>query len=176
MRNLFATTVLSIGLAALAIPPAIAQSGDAAAAKPQQHRQMRHHKKSAFGPSQRVEARLAYLKTALNITDAQAPQWNAFADFQRKRAREMEEHMKSWHERAGQEPRHREFTAIERIEFRQKRLAEALHRLNEQLEVVKPLYEALSPEQKKVADEVLAQHRGRRPEAGFRHRGPRHGD
>ena len=174
MQKLFAMTVLSLGLAALALPPANAQSGDPAAAKRQDHRPMRHHKDRAFGISDRVEARLAYLKTALKITDAQTPQWNAYADFRRNQAREMTERMKSWRARDGEQRGHREFNAIERIEFMQSRLAESLHRLNQLLEVEKPLYESLSPEQKKVADEVLAPHRHHRAESGFRHRGPRH--
>jgi len=173
MRKLLATTVCSLGLAALAVPAAFAQADDPAAARPQSHRQARHHEKRPFSlPSERVEARIAYLKTALEITDAQAPQWNAYAEFLRSQAREKDQRIKSWHERAQRErgPRRREFTAIERIEFAQQHLADALHRLNEQLAVEKPLYEALSPEQKRVADEVLAHGHGRR---GFRHEGPR---
>jgi len=174
MHKLFTMTVFSLGLAALAVPPASAQSGDPAGARSQDHRSMRHHEKRAFGINDRVEAKLAYLKTALKITDAQTPQWNAYADFRRNQAREMEERMKSRRARAGEKRGHREFTAIERIEFMQSRLAESLHRLNQLLEVEKPLYESLSPEQKKVADEVLAPHRHHRAESGFRHRGPRH--
>src|SRR4051794_24648459 len=37
-------------------------------------------------PSERVEARLAYAKTALKITDAQQPQWESFANVLRKHA------------------------------------------------------------------------------------------
>jgi hypothetical protein len=33
-----------------------------------------------FTKGKRIEARLAYLRTALKITDAQQPQWNANAD------------------------------------------------------------------------------------------------
>ena len=32
------------------------------------------------GFTEHLDARLAYLKTELKITDQQAPQWNAFAD------------------------------------------------------------------------------------------------
>jgi hypothetical protein len=39
----------------------------------------------------RADARLAALKTELTITDAQLPQWNAFADAIRAAARSMEE-------------------------------------------------------------------------------------
>jgi hypothetical protein len=53
------------------------------------------------------------------------------------------------------------------MEFAQKRLAASSARLDETLTAAKPLYAALSPEQQKIADELLAS-RG--------HRGPgRHG-
>jgi exonuclease VII small subunit len=63
-------------------------------------------------------------------------------------------------------------TAIERMERGQARLAAASARLNETLSAAKPLYAALSPEQQKIADELLAprrygesRHRGGHPRA-----------
>jgi len=40
-------------------------------------------------PSEHVEGRIAFLKTELKITDAQLPQWNAFADALRNSAGQM---------------------------------------------------------------------------------------
>src|ERR1019366_10282291 len=42
-------------------------------------------------PSQMIEARLAYIKTALQITPAQTAQWNAVADVMRKQAKARDE-------------------------------------------------------------------------------------
>jgi uncharacterized membrane protein YccC len=63
-------------------------------------------------------------------------------------------------------------TAIERMERGQARLAAASKRLNETLSAAKPLYAALSPEQQKIADELLTprrhgmpHHRGGHPRA-----------
>jgi hypothetical protein len=39
--------------------------------------------------AEHIEGRLAFLKTELKITDAQAPQWNAFADAVRANAKAM---------------------------------------------------------------------------------------
>jgi len=39
--------------------------------------------------TQHIEGRLAFLKTELKITDAQAPQWNAYADALRANAKRM---------------------------------------------------------------------------------------
>jgi hypothetical protein len=44
-------------------------------------------------PSQHIEGRLAFLKTELKITDAQTPQWNAYADALRANAKRMSELM-----------------------------------------------------------------------------------
>src|SRR5215831_17005918 len=41
-------------------------------------------------PGERIDARLAYLKTALKITPAQEPQWNALADVLRRQARDRD--------------------------------------------------------------------------------------
>src|SRR5258708_7938518 len=44
-----------------------------------------------MGMGDHVEGRLAFLKTELNITDAQTAQWNAFADVVRGNAKAMKE-------------------------------------------------------------------------------------
>jgi hypothetical protein len=46
-----------------------------------------------MNPSQHVEGRLAFLKAELKITEAQAPQWNAYADAVRANAKRMGELM-----------------------------------------------------------------------------------
>lgn len=117
-------------------------------------------------PTERVDARLAYIKAALKITDAQQPQWQAFADAMRKSAAEREQKMKERHEKMMQwrkqmaqgKPQHEHLrpTLVERLDRAQKRHADAIERLNARAAVVKPLYASLSPEQQKVADVVLA--------------------
>ena len=44
-------------------------------------------------PSQHISGRLAFLKAELRITEAQAPQWNAFADALRANAKRMGDSM-----------------------------------------------------------------------------------
>ena len=65
---------------------------------------MRQHEgKHAFTkPSERIEARLAYIRTALKITDAQQAQWNAFAETLRNQARSADQRMQEF--RAQREP------------------------------------------------------------------------
>ena len=50
-------------------------------------------------PTERVEARLAYIKTALKITDAQQAQWDGFANVLRKQARDMDQRIQKFRRR-----------------------------------------------------------------------------
>jgi len=170
MKLSIVSALAALSLAVAAAPPAVAQS-QPPSASPQRPAHVHH----AFGlPSERVEARLAYMKTALKISDAQVPQWEAFANVVRKHAKQGDERVEARRARmeqakaqGGERPR---LTAIERLERRQQLLTAAAARLAELLTVQKPLYAALSPEQQQVADEVFAPrfHRGR-------HRGGRRG-
>jgi hypothetical protein len=111
-------------------------------------------------PGERVEAQLAYLKTALKITDAQLSQWNAYADMMRKQAAAMDTKIKAMHTEGAQHTERRQHSAIDRLERQQQFLAAAAARLNERIAVEKPLYAVLTDEQKHVADQVLAPRRG----------------
>lgn len=128
-------------------------------------------------PSERVEARLAYIRTALKITDAQNAQWESFANVLRNHARDMDRRIQERRAQAHQGPRRdfRNVSAIERLERQQQRMQARSARLNEVIAAAKPLYAALSPEQKQVADEMLAaQGRGghhRHHPRGMHHRG-----
>ena len=158
----------SIGAVVLAA--ALATAGGAFA-------QDRHEQRPFSKPTERVEARLAYVKEALKITDAQKAQWNAYADAQRKLAAEREKQFGEWRQKMaerrqqraeGKAPEERPRpSAIERLDRAGKMHADAIARVNAQLAAIKPLYASLSAEQKKVADEVLVPQQRRH---GF-HRG-----
>jgi hypothetical protein len=168
MNKLILTALVSAGLAA-AVPQSMAQTAGAEGRPQARHSaHAQHHGQHAFrSPTERVEARLAHLKTALKITDAQQPQWDAFAETQRKQAREATERMQAREAQVAERQKGARPTAVQKMERRQAMLAAASARLNETLAVTKPLYAALSPDQQKIADELLAP-RGR---GGFHHRG-----
>lgn len=110
----------------------------------------------AFGASERVEARLAYLKTALAITDLQQPQWQQFADVLRRHARDMDERRQQRLAQAQQQSASAAtVSAIDRLERRQQQMAARYHRLGEVITAAKPLYAVLSPEQQQVADTLM---------------------
>ena len=138
--------------------------------------------------TERLEARLAYMRTALKITDAQQSQWDGFANVLRKHAGVMDERMGQRRAAMGermkqrqaagaqhgaQRPEHRHVSAIERLESTQQRMAARSARLNEVITAAKPLYASFSPEQKQVADGMLARH-GKGGHHQRHHRGGQH--
>jgi hypothetical protein len=153
MSKLLDATLLSVCLAAAS--SAIAQTApiSAAPAFGQAHRTAER----AFSrPTERVEARLAYVKTAIKITEAQQSLWDAYAALVRKNTQDMEQRFKTMHADDSAHANHLRPNAIERLERAQSFHAEAVTRINQLLAVEKPLYAALSPEQQKVADVVLS--------------------
>jgi len=102
-----------------------------------------------------VEGRIAYLKAELKITDAQEPLWTAFAETLRGNAQAMNQRM-------GQMMTMRTAAALpERIEAREMLMTSHLEALRKTKAALLPLYAALSDEQKKTADEILAPMPGR---------------
>ena len=167
MKKLFATSLVAMGLAAAF--PAFAQTADPAAAPAGPGMMHRHHER-ALKPTDRVEARLAYMRTALKITAAQQSQWDAYAGVLRKQASTMETRMqerRAMTEKTAGE--HKRPTLVERHERARARMVTMTQHMDELLAVEKPLYAALSPEQQRVADEVLSP-RGH----GGAHGGPGH--
>jgi LTXXQ motif family protein len=164
MNKLFIGTLVSVGFAA-ATPLLLAQGTGGTTNAPQaphmqQHRHMEHMQRPFSRPTERIEARLAYLKTALKITDAQQPQWDAFANVLRKQAGNREQRMQAWHAKMGEQKQR--VTAIDRLERRQAMLTAASQNLQEVIAAAKPLYAVLTPEQQQVADQLFARrgHRG----------------
>lgn len=104
----------------------------------------------------RIEGRIAFLKTELKITNAQAAAFDAVANAMRENDRAM---------RAGFEARQQQgqqANLLDRLDQRQKG-AEAMASAAGKLKAAwAPLYASLSDEQKKTADELYAPHGGHR--------------
>ena len=173
MNKVLAGALLSVGLSsAFALH---AQTGTTPAAQPEAQQSTRYHdgKRAFTKPSERTEARLAYLRTALKITDAQQAQWNAFAETLRNQARTADQRMQEFRAQRDQNATREKPNAIARLELEQQRHAAAATRINERLAVQRPLYAALSNEQKAIADELLAprrHHGGHYGRGGAHHR------
>jgi hypothetical protein len=102
-------------------------------------------------PSDRIEAEIAYLKTALKITPEQAGQWNALADVLRSMAKHRD--AKILDMRAHLEGRPPD--PISALERRQLGLAEEARDVSDLIAAAKPLYANLNDDQKKASVELL---------------------
>jgi hypothetical protein len=120
-----------------------------------------------FDFAARAEGRIAYLKAELKITPAQEPAFDRYAQVIRDNAVATQ---KAFEDMRGRRGKDQNTSAIERVEQRA-RMAQLRDQQEQQyLAAFRPLYASLSPDQKKVADNLAAPHFGR----GFRghHGGP----
>ena len=102
-------------------------------------------------PSERVDADLAYLKTALKITPDQVEQWSKVADVLRAMARHRDAQILAMRaaldSAAGRPP-----DPITALEHRQAGLAEQARDLADLIAAAKPLYARFEADQKKAAE------------------------
>jgi len=98
-----------------------------------------------------VEGRLAYLKAELKITDAQTPQWNAFADAYRAVGKKAETHCATMTEHGSM----MSASAPERLNMMQQHMMMHAENLGVIKAALQPLYSVLSDEQKKTADQIM---------------------
>lgn len=131
------------------------------------HGHRHHHRGPGMGmmAPERIEGRLAFLKAELKITDAQLPQWNAFADARRAQAKVAAERIAAHHAeraerkadpaKAGTPHRHEAKPLPERLAAAEQAVTKHLEQMRQFRATVEPLYNVLSPEQRKTADQLL---------------------
>ncbi len=104
-------------------------------------------------PGTLIEPHLAFIKTALKLTDAQMPAWNGVADLLREQAKRRDAEIAA--RRAAEEkpglPEDPANDLIGHMQDRQRHLVEEGDDLAKQLAALKPLYAMLSAEQKETA-------------------------
>jgi LTXXQ motif family protein len=102
------------------------------------------------GMLDRIEGRLAFMKTELKITDAQAPQWNKVADAIRTSAKSMNDRMRSmWS--ADQKAT----TLLERLDVHEQFMTARLDEIKQLKGALQELYAVLGDEQKKEANNLV---------------------
>jgi hypothetical protein len=100
--------------------------------------------------AQRLDGRLAYIKAEIKITDAQATQWNLFADAVRANAKAMTGmHARMMAPAGGSTP------LPDRLALEEKMVAGHLEALKRVSEALAQLYAVLGAEQKKAADGIV---------------------
>lgn len=111
---------------------------------------MRMMAEKAMQPFRHIEGQIAFYKAELQITDSQAPQWNAFADALRQNAKTLQQAMMAAMPASRPVPEQME----QRIALLTTQLnaAKAVHAAAE------PLYARFTPEQKTRADGLMAEH------------------
>ena len=128
--------------------------------------QRAHNRGSRHRFGEHIEGRLAFLRTELHITDAQAKVWDAFANALRaesETAQAKREERKAQMEAGAQTRADRKRpTVVERLERSELRLTAALERYKKLKTAVEPLYAALSEDQKELADKLFRFGPGRR--------------
>jgi hypothetical protein len=111
-----------------------------------------------------VEGRIAFLKTELKITDAQTPQWTAFADVLRANARRMSEVRNTMMQGGMMGQGGASVRAPDRLDQMEKMMAmmvesKMMPTMVESLKATKaalaPLYAVLTDDQKKIADQLI---------------------
>ena len=102
-------------------------------------------------PVRHIDGQIAFYKAQLKITDAQSPQWNALADAIRGSATRLQQTM------AQSTDAKDVVTAPERIQRRITMLTAQLDAGQAILAAANPLYAVLTDEQKKIADELMAE-------------------
>ena len=110
-----------------------------------------------MGMTEHTAGRIAFLRAELQITDAQSKAWNGFADAMQKIASQMKE---------ADMPMMAEASApqlLARLDLQERMLTARLEGVRAMKAAFAPLYDALSAEQRKTADDLLANHMGLMP-------------
>jgi hypothetical protein len=96
-----------------------------------------------------VEGRLAYIKAELKITEAQESPWNAYAAAARDNANAMRAHCTTMMSRRSG------LSLPDRLDQHEQLMAAQLDAIRAMNKALKPLYVALSENQKKAADQLF---------------------
>lgn len=104
-------------------------------------------------PGALIEPQLAFIKTALKLTDAQLPAWNGIADMLREQAKRRDAEIAA--RRASEEKPSLPEDLIARLQDRQHHIVEEGDDLSKLLATLKPLYAMLNAEQKETAGQLF---------------------
>src|SRR5271169_414905 len=152
----FRTPILAAALltsvAALALSPSAAQTALPAANSGTAQTQARHHARML--PGQLVDGRIAFLKAELKITPPQETQWQHVAAAMRENANALDQAITAARQNPGA------MDAVQRIERRQQFARVRADNDARLLAAFKPLYASLSPEQQRVANQLVMPHHG----------------
>jgi hypothetical protein len=108
-------------------------------------------KQMMCGFTEHLDARLAYLRTELKITEQQMPQWNAFADAWRAIAQKASAKCAA----ADEHQTDGKHDVLSQLSMMEDHMVDHLEVVRAQKAALEPLFNALSDDQKKAANETL---------------------
>jgi len=144
----FLAAALFTGVAAVGLTPALAQTASAPANAGAAPSEARHHAMGRM-PGQFVDGRMAFFKAELKITPAQEAQWQQVEAAMRENAKTLDQTITTAQQnRTGT-------NAIQRLELRDQFAKVRSDNDDRFLAAFKPLYASLSPEQQRMADQLI---------------------
>ena len=154
-RKPLLAAALFTGVAAVGLPPVLAQTTPAPANPSTAPAEARHHATERMLPGQFVEGRIAFLKAELKITAAQEAQWQQVAAAMRENAKALDQAVT-----IARQDRDT-MDAVKRIELREQIAKVRADNDARLLATFKPLYASLSREQQQMANRLVASHHER---------------
>jgi protein CpxP len=121
---------------------------------------MTDHPVAGKTAQERVEQRIKQLHSQLQITRAEQPQWDQFAQVMRENARDMD---RAFMERAQQ---FRTMNAVENMRSYEQIAEEHSQRLQKLIPAFENLYNAMPEQQKRLADQVFRANAERHVQSG----------
>jgi Spy/CpxP family protein refolding chaperone len=140
---------LFAGVAAIGLTPALAQNAPAPSDTSAPARQGHHHARAGMMPGQFIDGRIAFLKAQLKITPQQEGQWQKVEAAMRDNAKALDQTISTARQDRGDR------NALERLEMRGQFAKVRAENSDRMLAAFKPLYGSLSPEQQKMADQLI---------------------
>jgi hypothetical protein len=142
---------LFAGVAAVGLSPALAQNAPAAAPADTgaTAKEGHHHDRARMTPGQFIDGRIAFLKAQLKITPQQEGQWQKVEAAMRENAKALDQAISTARQDRGDR------NAVDRLEMRGQFAKMRAENSDRMLAAFKPLYDTLSPEQQKMADQLI---------------------
>ncbi len=100
-------------------------------------------------PGQFIDGRIAFLKAQLKITPAQEGPWQKVEAAMRDNAKALDQAIVTVRQKGGDK------NAVERLEMRDQFAKVRSENSDRMLAAFKPLYSSLSPDQQKMADQLI---------------------
>src|SRR5271154_4807543 len=154
LRTPILAAALLTGVAAVGLTPALAQTAPGPANTTAAPSEARHQAMERMMPGKFVDGRIAFWKAELKITPAEEGQWQQVEAALRENAKALDQTIITTRQDRGH------MDTIQRLELREQFAKVRADNDARLLAAFKPLYASLSPEQQRVANQLVMPHHG----------------